>query len=60
ALESLKKYGFESCDPVDTPTVEKSKLDKDRDGKAVDPLHYRGSAYRKAHTCSQKDLSIPS
>nr|GFA41877.1 hypothetical protein [Tanacetum cinerariifolium] len=24
ALESLKKYGFESCDPVDTPMVEKS------------------------------------
>nr|GFB61418.1 retrovirus-related Pol polyprotein from transposon TNT 1-94 [Tanacetum cinerariifolium] len=41
-LESLKKYGFESCDPVDTPIVEKSKLDKDREGKAVDPSHYRG------------------
>ncbi|GJR35099.1 retrovirus-related pol polyprotein from transposon TNT 1-94 [Tanacetum coccineum] len=26
-LESLKKYGYESCDPVDTPMVEKSKLD---------------------------------
>nr|GEW18268.1 integrase, catalytic region, zinc finger, CCHC-type, peptidase aspartic, catalytic [Tanacetum cinerariifolium] len=59
-LESLKKYGFESFDPVDTPMVEKSKLDKDKEGKAVDPSHYRGSAYRKAHTCSQKDLSIPS
>nr|GEV49754.1 copia protein [Tanacetum cinerariifolium] len=42
AFESLKKYGFESCDPVDTPMVEKSKLDKDKEGKAVDPLHYRG------------------
>ncbi|GKA38830.1 retrovirus-related pol polyprotein from transposon TNT 1-94 [Tanacetum coccineum] len=39
ALESLKKYGFDSCDPVDTPMVEKSKLDKDKDGKAVDPSH---------------------
>nr|GFA22204.1 copia protein [Tanacetum cinerariifolium] len=29
ALQSLKKYGFESCDPVDTPMVEKSKLDED-------------------------------
>nr|GEV37654.1 hypothetical protein [Tanacetum cinerariifolium] len=28
AIESLKKYGFESCDPVDTPMVEKSKLSK--------------------------------
>nr|GEW36625.1 hypothetical protein [Tanacetum cinerariifolium] len=37
ALESLKKYGFESCDPVDTPMVEKSKLDEDKEGKVVDP-----------------------
>nr|GEZ91513.1 retrovirus-related Pol polyprotein from transposon TNT 1-94 [Tanacetum cinerariifolium] len=42
ALESLKKYGFESCDPVDTPMVEKSKLDEDKEGKAMDPSHYRG------------------
>nr|GFB24409.1 uncharacterized mitochondrial protein AtMg00810-like [Tanacetum cinerariifolium] len=42
ALESLKKYGFESCDPVDTPMVEKSKLDEDREGKVVDPSHYHG------------------
>nr|GFB46674.1 putative reverse transcriptase, RNA-dependent DNA polymerase [Tanacetum cinerariifolium] len=40
--ESLKKYGFESCDPVDTPMVEKSKMDEDKEGKAVDPSHYRG------------------
>nr|GEW21918.1 retrovirus-related Pol polyprotein from transposon TNT 1-94 [Tanacetum cinerariifolium] len=59
-FESLKKYSFESCDPVDTLMVDKSKLDEDREGKAVDPSHYRGSAYRKAHPCSQKDLSIPS
>nr|GEZ01297.1 retrovirus-related Pol polyprotein from transposon TNT 1-94 [Tanacetum cinerariifolium] len=42
ALESLKKYGFESCDPVDILMVEKSKLDKDKKGKAIDPSHYRG------------------
>ncbi|GJU48324.1 retrovirus-related pol polyprotein from transposon TNT 1-94 [Tanacetum coccineum] len=41
ALESLKKYDFESCDPVDTPMVEKSKLDEDKEGKDVDPSHYR-------------------
>ncbi|GKG03910.1 retrovirus-related pol polyprotein from transposon TNT 1-94, partial [Tanacetum coccineum] len=29
ALESLKKYGMETCDPTDTPMVEKSKLDED-------------------------------
>ncbi|GJX44161.1 retrovirus-related pol polyprotein from transposon TNT 1-94 [Tanacetum coccineum] len=42
ALESLKKYRFDSCDPVYTPMVEKSKLDEDKEGKAVDPSHYRG------------------
>ncbi|GJW63020.1 retrovirus-related pol polyprotein from transposon TNT 1-94, partial [Tanacetum coccineum] len=42
ALESLKKYGFDSCDPVDSPVVEKSKLDEDKEGKVVDPSHYRG------------------
>ncbi|GKF34245.1 retrovirus-related pol polyprotein from transposon TNT 1-94 [Tanacetum coccineum] len=33
ALESLKKYGFDSCDPVDTPMVEKSKLDEDKESR---------------------------
>ncbi|GJV56858.1 putative ribonuclease H-like domain-containing protein [Tanacetum coccineum] len=41
ALESLKKYDFDSCDPVDTPMVEKSKLDEDKEGKVVDLSHYR-------------------
>nr|GEU88708.1 uncharacterized mitochondrial protein AtMg00810-like [Tanacetum cinerariifolium] len=40
ALESLKKYGFESCDPVDTQMVEKSKLDEDKEGNAIDPSNY--------------------
>ncbi|GJZ34180.1 retrovirus-related pol polyprotein from transposon TNT 1-94 [Tanacetum coccineum] len=57
SLESLKKYGFDSCDPVDTPMVEKSKLDEDKEGKAVDLSHYR-TAYRKALTRGQKDLSV--
>ncbi|GJQ99352.1 hypothetical protein Tco_0522337 [Tanacetum coccineum] len=42
ALESLKKYGMETCDPLDTLMVEKSKLGIDPQGKAVDPTHYRG------------------
>ncbi|GJV79213.1 retrotransposon protein, putative, ty1-copia subclass [Tanacetum coccineum] len=46
----LKKalYGLKQaprkCDPVDTPMVEKSKLDEDTQGKAVDPTHYHGMA----------------
>nr|GEX32508.1 hypothetical protein [Tanacetum cinerariifolium] len=54
ALESLKKYGFESYDPVDTLILEKSKLDEDKEGKAVDPSHYHGSAYGKARTCGKR------
>nr|GEX53707.1 hypothetical protein [Tanacetum cinerariifolium] len=42
ALKSLKKYGFDFCDPVDTPMVKKSKLDEDTEGKTVDPSHYHG------------------
>nr|GEV45047.1 hypothetical protein [Tanacetum cinerariifolium] len=42
ALESRKKCIMESCDPMDTLMVEKSKLDEVTHGKAVDPTHYRG------------------
>ncbi|GKG35920.1 hypothetical protein Tco_0443598, partial [Tanacetum coccineum] len=33
-------YGMETCEPADTPMVEKSKLDEDPQGKAIDPTHY--------------------
>ncbi|GJZ96558.1 retrovirus-related pol polyprotein from transposon TNT 1-94 [Tanacetum coccineum] len=42
ALEIIKKYGMETSDPVDTPMVEKSKLDEDPQRKVVDPTRYRG------------------
>nr|GFC66314.1 retrovirus-related Pol polyprotein from transposon TNT 1-94 [Tanacetum cinerariifolium] len=32
---------MKSSDPLDTPTVEKSKLDEDPQRKAVDPTYYR-------------------
>nr|GEU65774.1 hypothetical protein [Tanacetum cinerariifolium] len=58
-LESLKKYGFESCDPADTPMVEKSKLDEDRERKAVDPSHYRGMIGTLLYlTASRPDLQF--
>ncbi|GJY15786.1 retrovirus-related pol polyprotein from transposon TNT 1-94 [Tanacetum coccineum] len=65
ALESLRKYSFESCDPMDTPMV--SKLDEDTKGKAVNPSHYRGMIgtllYLNARTINRglwylKDSSI--
>nr|GEW33537.1 hypothetical protein [Tanacetum cinerariifolium] len=50
---------FESCDPVDTPMVEKSKLDEDKDGKAVDPSHYRGTIGILLYlTASRPDLQF--
>ncbi|GKB22740.1 retrovirus-related pol polyprotein from transposon TNT 1-94 [Tanacetum coccineum] len=59
ALESLKKYGFESCDPVDTPMVEKSKLDEDKEGKVVDPSHYRSMIGTLLYlTASRPDLQF--
>nr|GFD20183.1 uncharacterized mitochondrial protein AtMg00810-like [Tanacetum cinerariifolium] len=59
ALESLKKYDFKSCDLVDTPMVEKSKLDEDKEGKAVDPSHYRGMISTLLYlTASRHDLQF--
>nr|GFB65499.1 uncharacterized mitochondrial protein AtMg00810-like [Tanacetum cinerariifolium] len=58
-LESLKKYGFESCDPVDTPMVEKSKLDEDKEGKAIDLSHCRGMIGTLIYlTSSRPDLQF--
>ncbi|GJU21669.1 copia protein [Tanacetum coccineum] len=52
AREIIKKYGMLSNDPVNTPMVDKSKLDEDLQGKPVDPIHY--CAYADAdHTGCQ-------
>nr|GEX44125.1 hypothetical protein [Tanacetum cinerariifolium] len=59
AVESLKKYGFDSCDPVDTPMVEKSKLDEDKEKKAIDLSRYRGMIGTLLYlTASRPDLHI--
>ncbi|GKD76308.1 hypothetical protein Tco_1334590 [Tanacetum coccineum] len=42
ASEIVKKYGMLTSDSVDTPMVQKSKLDKDLQGKPVDATLYRG------------------
>ncbi|GJT13874.1 retrovirus-related pol polyprotein from transposon TNT 1-94 [Tanacetum coccineum] len=58
-LESLKKYSFDSCNPVDTPMVEKSKLDEDKEGKAIDPSHYCGMIGTLLYlTSSRSDLQF--
>ncbi|GJS82373.1 retrovirus-related pol polyprotein from transposon TNT 1-94 [Tanacetum coccineum] len=59
ALKSLKKYGMESSDPMDTPMVGKSKLDKDPQGKAIDPTHYHGMVGTLMYlTTSRPDLTF--
>ncbi|GKE06785.1 retrovirus-related pol polyprotein from transposon TNT 1-94 [Tanacetum coccineum] len=58
ALEIIKKYGMETSNPVDTPMVEKSKLDADPQGKEVDPTRYRGMIGSLMYlTASRPDLN---
>nr|GEZ74293.1 copia protein [Tanacetum cinerariifolium] len=45
--------------PVDTPMVEKSKLDEDREGQAVEQSHYRGMICTLLYlTASRPDLQF--
>nr|GEY02445.1 hypothetical protein [Tanacetum cinerariifolium] len=49
----------QSTSGMDTPMVEKSKLDKDKEGKAVDPSHYRGMIDTLLYlTASRPDLQF--
>ncbi|GKE46125.1 retrovirus-related pol polyprotein from transposon TNT 1-94, partial [Tanacetum coccineum] len=41
ANETLKKYGMDLCDPIDTPMVDHLKLDEDPLGIPVDHTRYR-------------------
>ncbi|GJT12428.1 retrovirus-related pol polyprotein from transposon TNT 1-94 [Tanacetum coccineum] len=57
ALEMLKKYGLENSDVVDTPMVERSKLDEDLQGTLVDPTSYRSMVSSLMYlTASRPDL----
>ncbi|GJR08916.1 reverse transcriptase domain-containing protein [Tanacetum coccineum] len=53
AQEILKKFGFDSCTPIDTPMAERPNLDEDKGGKLIDPTRFRGMVG------SLMDLSIP-
>nr|GEV66324.1 putative Gag-Pol polyprotein [Tanacetum cinerariifolium] len=59
ALEIIKKSDMDSSDSVDTPIVDKTKMDEDLHGIQVDLSRYRGKTYQKALTCSKIGLSIP-
>ncbi|GJV60751.1 hypothetical protein Tco_1466851 [Tanacetum coccineum] len=50
---------MESSDPVDTPMVEKSKLDEDTQGIVIDPTHYHGMVGTLMYlTASRLDLTF--
>nr|GEU56752.1 copia protein [Tanacetum cinerariifolium] len=51
AHEMLKKYGLENSDAVDTPMVERSKLNKDPQGSLVDSTHDRNFAHVNHEGC---------
>ncbi|GKA14417.1 copia protein [Tanacetum coccineum] len=57
ALEILKKFGMDSCDPVDTPMVDRLKLDEDPLGIPVDQTRFRSMVGSLMYlTASRLDL----
>ncbi|GJT72424.1 hypothetical protein Tco_1031710 [Tanacetum coccineum] len=57
ALETLKKYGMDLSDPVDTPMVDRLKLDKDLLGIPVYQTRFRGMVDSLMYlTASRPDL----
>ncbi|GJT64649.1 reverse transcriptase domain-containing protein [Tanacetum coccineum] len=57
AYEILKKYGLITSDSVDTPMMEKNKLDEDLHGTPVDATLYRGMIGSLVYlTSSRPDL----
>nr|GEV28929.1 uncharacterized mitochondrial protein AtMg00810-like [Tanacetum cinerariifolium] len=58
ASEIVKKYGMLYSDSIATPLVEKSKLDKDLQGKPIDATLYRGMIGSLMYlTSSRPDLT---
>nr|GEZ50386.1 retrovirus-related Pol polyprotein from transposon TNT 1-94 [Tanacetum cinerariifolium] len=57
ALEILKKFGMDSCDPVNTPMVDRLKLDEDPFGIPVDQTRFHSMVGSLMYlTASRLDL----
>nr|GEX88428.1 hypothetical protein [Tanacetum cinerariifolium] len=57
AIEILKKFGMDSCNPVDTPMVDRLKLDEDPLGIPVDQTRFRSMVGSLMYlTASRPDL----
>ncbi|GJU61723.1 retrovirus-related pol polyprotein from transposon TNT 1-94 [Tanacetum coccineum] len=59
ALETLKKYGMDLSDPVDTPMVDRLKLDEDLMGIPVDQTRFRGMVGSLMYLTARTDLYSP-
>ncbi|GJS94279.1 reverse transcriptase domain-containing protein [Tanacetum coccineum] len=58
ASKIVKKYGLLTTDSVDTPMVEKNKLDEDLQGKQVDATLYRGMIGSLMYLTSTKNIDV--
>nr|GEW66377.1 hypothetical protein [Tanacetum cinerariifolium] len=59
ALEILKKFGMDSCDPIDTPMVDQLKLDEDPLGILIDLTRFRSMVGSLMYlTASKPDLEF--
>ncbi|GJX90030.1 retrovirus-related pol polyprotein from transposon TNT 1-94, partial [Tanacetum coccineum] len=57
ALEILKKFGMDLCDPIDTPMVDQLKLDEDSLGISFDQTRFRSMVGSLMYlTASRPDL----
>ncbi|GJV04049.1 retrovirus-related pol polyprotein from transposon TNT 1-94 [Tanacetum coccineum] len=59
-IYQMDKYGMLTSDPVDTPMVEKSKLDANLHGTLVDDTHYRGDKLVSWSSKKQKSIVMSS
>ncbi|GJX77228.1 retrovirus-related pol polyprotein from transposon TNT 1-94, partial [Tanacetum coccineum] len=58
ALEMLKKYGLDQCDPVDIPMVERSKLDEDPKETPAKPTEKHLIAVKWVFRCLKGTINI--
>ncbi|GKF48685.1 hypothetical protein Tco_0141936, partial [Tanacetum coccineum] len=58
ALEILKKYGMDLTDPVDTPMVDRLKLDEDLKGIPVDQTRFRGMVGSLMYLAANNAMSL--
>ncbi|GJU49027.1 retrovirus-related pol polyprotein from transposon TNT 1-94 [Tanacetum coccineum] len=56
AQEILKKFGFDTCTPIDTPMAEHPDLDEDKGGKLIDPTRFTVAKPTEMHLTAIKRI----